>query len=74
METPDVHVDGDPTPLGLRVVRDELDRIVEHRVLGGLSDREQRRYDELTSIEERILEARARARALRRRRSDGRVR
>lgn len=58
MGTSERHVDGDPTPVGLRLVRDELERLVEHRVLGGLTAREQERYDELATIEERILATR----------------
>ena len=58
MGTSESNVDGDPTPVGLRLVRHELERIVEHRVLGGLTDREQKRYDELATIEQRILESR----------------
>ncbi len=58
METPDGYVDCDPTPVGLQMVRGELERLVECRVLGGLSDREQRRYEELTAIEDSLLAGR----------------
>ena len=57
MTTVEGRKDGEPTPVGLRIIRHELERMVEHRVLGGLSDREQQRYDELTSIEQAFLTA-----------------
>ena len=59
METRDSECETDTTRPDLGEVRSQLERLVEHRVLGGLTEREQRRYEELAREELRLLRDKA---------------